>query len=58
MIGNNVLEINRAEMVKAMEYYLNNVQFKEPVRVVYVTENKNDNTFTIEIAEIKENKDA
>jgi len=40
MIGNNEIKLCGAEMNRAVEYYLNEVQLKEPVSVVEVSEIK------------------
>lgn len=54
MKGTNVLTMNQAEMMRAIEYYLNQVQFKEPVRITKVSENKSNFVFDIELEESKE----
>lgn len=38
MIGRNQILMNEAEMQKAVDYYLNEVQFKKRVKVVGVRE--------------------
>lgn len=38
MRGKNTLLLNQAEMQAAVEYYLNQVQFKQPVKVTRITE--------------------
>lgn len=39
--------MNKAEIIRAIEYYLNGIQFKEPVAVSNVVEDKGDNIFNI-----------
>jgi len=56
MIGYNTLVLNQAEMMRAIEYYLNNVQFKESTQVTSVSENKSDNTFLVIVGEVKESE--
>ena len=53
MKGNNEIRWCHAEMIRAVEYYLNEVQLKEPVSVVGVSEKQmNMNTgFVINIHE-------
>lgn len=51
MQGNNKIQMCVAEMIRAIEYYLNEVQFKERVRVASVSENKNDHYFCISLEE-------
>ena len=51
MKGNNRIIMCRAEMIRAVEYYLNEVQFKEPVLVAGVTEDKGDHVFIVSIEE-------
>lgn len=57
MIGSNSLILNQAEMIRAVEYYLNNVQFKETVRVTAVEEKPSDRVFNIRLDEPVENLD-
>lgn len=51
MKGNNTLTLNQAEMVRTIEYYLNNVQFKEPVLVAAVKEKPGDHVFHVKLEE-------
>lgn len=51
MVGHNTLILNQAEMVRAIEYYLNAVHFKEPIMVSSVTENKSNLNFAIDLQE-------
>lgn len=51
MKGNNTIIFNHATMQAAVEYYLNNMVFKSPIRVVKVFEN-NDNGFDVSVEEL------
>lgn len=55
MIGNNELRLNKAEMHKAIEYYLNAVVFKEPCKVTNVIATQSsDYTFLVSLMPPKE----
>ncbi len=56
MEGTNILSLNKAEMMRALQYYLNEVQFKEPVKISNVREKGNDNIFEITIMDVEEIK--
>lgn len=56
MIGTNVLMLNKGTVMKAIEHYLNDVQFKEPVKVNTVSEKAADHTFEVTIAPIEDEK--
>ena len=52
MTGKNTLELNQATINEAIEFYLNERVFKEPVRVQTVTQkNAHNVTFTVELRE-------
>lgn len=51
MIGRNTLQLNNSEIMRAIEYYLNNVQFKEPVLVTSVKEDSGNHLFNIQLEE-------
>lgn len=51
MKGSNQLLLCQAEVIRAIEYYLNEVQFKERVEVTSVTENSNDHNFCVSLAD-------
>ena len=57
MAGTNVLLLNKATMIKATEYYLCNVQFKEPVKVSDVEEDRNEHQFKVTFNELTEDKE-
>lgn len=55
MIGNNKLQLNQAEMNKAVEYYLNNVVFKIPCCVTNIEYTTNNGyIFIVSITPVKE----
>lgn len=47
--GNNEIRLNPATMNAAVEYFLNNVLFKESVSVATVQYNTTDNVFIIKL---------
>ena len=51
MKGKNQIIMCQAEMVRAVQYYLNEVQFKKPVLVAGITEDKSKRTFIVSIEE-------
>lgn len=51
MKGKNQIIMCQAEMIRAVQYYLNEVQFKEPVIVAGITEDKSKRTFIVSIEE-------
>ena len=56
MKGRNELNLCPHEMMRAIEFYLNEVQFKEQVKVVKI-EQKNDSYFQVSLVEAKEEGD-
>jgi len=57
MIGHNLLYLNKSEMLRALDYYLNNIQFKEPIEVTEVSERKSEHDFELRISEIYEDQE-
>ncbi len=57
MIGKNTIVINQAEAIRAIQFYLNQVQFKETVIVKSVSYNASSYTFDV-IIEDSDQKEA
>ena len=57
MIGHNLLYLNKSEMLRALDYYLNNIQFKEPIEVTEVSERRSEHDFELRISEIYEDQE-
>ena len=51
MEGNNTLLLNKAVMIGAVDYYLNQIHFKSPVKVGDVSENKNSKYFEVKLVD-------
>lgn len=56
MKGNNELILCHDEIIRAVEYYLNEVQFKERVKVDSVSEDRGMLLFVVELSEWREEK--
>lgn len=58
MKGTNTLQLNHSEMIRALEYYFNNVQFKEPIKVQSVKEDRAELSFDVVLEEHKEDENS
>lgn len=55
MIGRNEIRFNSAEMMRAVQYYLNIVLLKEPVEVQDIrVERTGSDTFVVSVVELEE----
>ena len=54
MIGSNTLILNKAEMIRAVGFYLDEIQLKEPIKITSVTEK--DNLFYVVFQEVSDEK--
>ena len=58
MYGNNSIELCGAQVIKALEYYLNEVVMKTPVKVTNVKAGHHDNGLVISITDAVEEEQA
>jgi len=57
MRGTNTLILNKAETIKAIEYYLNKIHFQKDVTVDDVKQVQGDNLFEIKLIEKSEDEE-